>query len=159
MSLLDMKIEDYVSKKDDQEIVFEYEEIFEYDYPYEDSVPESDYYSQIFDIRRYSDRYKRNYYMVYYRIFQTIMKDRWNGGYITKIPYHHICQKYEDGDISYNKFRASMYEATGKKKFSREDLIGVTEVFHLTYEKDGCIGKITERTAVEMDPLWFDESI
>ena len=157
MSLLDKKIEDYVSKIDDnQEIVLEYEDIFEYDFPYENTVPEDYYYSQIVDIKKLSDRYKNSYYLVYYKVFRTIMYDRWQGNYISEIPYHHICQKYEKYQPSYNLFCSSMFKATGKRKFSREDLIGVNEVFHLTYPKDGCIGTITERKPVDISPDWFD---
>ena len=159
MSLLDKKIEEYISSNDEKtDIVFEYEDIFEYDFPYEESVPESYYYSQVVDVREYCDRYKNNYYIVYYRIFQAIMIERWQGGYISEIPYYHICQKYEKHSIPYNKFCASMRKATGLTKFNKDQIIGQTEIIHLTYATDGCIGTIKERKPTEVNPSWFDEN-
>ena len=158
MSLLDKKIEDYISKEeDDQEIVFEYEDIYEYDFPYEEDVPEGEYFSRISDIREYRDRYKNSYYIVYYTVFQVIMAMKWSENYISEIPYHGICQKLEKQSIPYSKFCSSMYKATGKKKFSRDDIIGKTERFYLSYEKDGCIGEITNRRVEEVHPSWFDD--
>ena len=159
MSLLDKKIEDYVSEKEDEkEIFFEYEDIYEYNFPYEDSVPEDYYYSKIVDIREYRDKYKNTYTIVYYIVFQTIMLDRWEGGYISDIPYHHICQKYEKHSIPYNKFCASMHKATKMQKFNAKSLIGTTEVIHMVYQKDGCIGSISERKPITIHPSWFDEN-
>ena len=159
MSLLDKKIEDYVSKRDDdQEIVFEYEDIFEYDFPYENTVPEDYYYSQIIEIKKYTDKYRNNYYIVYYKIFQAIMMERWDKGYISNIPYSYICIKYEKNDISYNKFCASMHKATGLRKFGGNSLKGKTEIIHLEYAKIGCIGAITERKPVDISSDWFDEN-
>lgn len=159
MSLLDQKIEDYIS--DQEEILFEYEDYYSYSYPYEDDVPESWYYSIITDVRKPPDCGYKSYVDVYYKIAKTEVLNAYLDGYIEadKVKYYFIRQRYVINSVHYREFSTAMHEALGKRKFGAKDLIGVTEGFHLVYEKEGSIGSIRSRQPVDIAAkyLYLDE--
>ncbi len=156
MSILDQKIGEYYPNQQET-ICFEYEDYYSYRYPYEDEVPEAWYYSLITDVRRPPDCGYKPCIDVYYKIVRTDVVRAYLDDYIgaDKVKYYYIRQRYVVHSVHYRDFCCAIYQALNKKKFDSTEVIGVTEAFHLVYERDGVIGSIRSRCAKKVHESFF----
>ena len=156
MNFLNQKIEDYISNEsDDTSEYFEYDGTFEYQFPFENDVPENWYLSKIMDVRTDKNQYHQPYVDVYYKIFSTTMFNDYNNYRTNEISYYYIKQRYMKHSTHYGNFISAMHKIVKSKKFRIYDLIGITEGFLLEYKKEGAIGSISQRRAMDIDDEYF----
>ena len=140
---------------------FEYDEYDMYLFPYEKDIPEGYYHSRVEHISNSQNKYGDACVDVCYKIFPTRMASQWENRLIDKITYFYIRQRYKRGSDPFRKFLKAMKEA-GKltsAKISYADLVGIKEAVHLTYQRDGYMGSITDRIPTKMADAWFFDDV
>jgi len=149
------------SKPSNDTFEFEYDEYDIYLFPYEKDIPEGYYHSRVEHISNSQNKYGDACVDVCYKIFPTRMTSQWENGYINKISYFYMRQRYKRDSDPFRRFLKAMKEA-GKltnSRISYADLIGLKESIHLTYKRDGCIGSIIERIPTGLSDDWFADDV
>jgi hypothetical protein len=140
-----------------EEIVLEYSDSDKYEFPFEDKVPEGCYYSMITVAEKSFNKYSDPCFDICYKLVSNKDLDALDAGYIDKLAYCYIRQRYKIGSEPERKFVRTMCESGMPAKFKLSELVGYTEYIRLTYVRDGCIGSITERITSDIDPAYFTD--
>lgn len=140
---------------------FEFDEYDVYLFPYEKDIPEGYYHSRVEYISNSQNKYGDACVDVCYKIFPTRMIDQWKNEYIDKITYFYMRQRYKRDSDPFRRFLKAMKDAgeLTNAKISYADLIGIREGIHLTYQREGCIGSIIERTPSNLSDDWFNDDV
>ena len=140
-----------------EEIVLEYTDSDKYEFPFEDKVPESCYYSMIMYAEMSENKYSNPCFDICYKLVSNKDLDALDAGYIDKLAYCYIRQRYKIGSEPARRFMRAICEGGKQTKFKLSELVGYTEYIRLTYARDGCIGSITERIVSDIDPAYFTD--
>lgn len=140
-----------------EEIVLEYTDSDKYVFPFENKVPEDCYYAMITVVEKSFNKYSDPCFDICYKLVSNKDLDALDAGYIDKLTYYYIRQRYKIGSEPARKFTSAMCEGGMPPKFRLSELIGYTEYIRLTYARDGCIGSITERIVSDIDPAYFTD--
>lgn len=156
MSLLDMRIEDYITCK--STVVFECDEFDRYMYPNEEDVPADWYYSMIVGVRNGKTSSGQDCIDVFHKLLTKREVYRYDIEEINSLSYLYIKQRYKRGSDYERKFIVAMREHNIPTKFTGDNLVGIIEGVKIEYSKNGW-GNIVERKPNCIEPAWFEDDV
>lgn len=145
------------ANKEENEIIFEYNELDKYDFPSEDEVPEGYYLSMIVGAVKSENKYGDPCFEICHKLISRKDYDAWAEGYLERFPYSYIRQKYKIGSGPARKFMNDMIKGGMPQSFKLSELVGYTEYLRLEYDQRSGFGHVAERKHHPLNDDYFTD--